>query len=71
MQVQIPPDAPVGVWKLQVVTGDHHTLGKLKVYDCPTDIYVLFNPWCEGKWSAHWILHHVMTFEQSSLRSTK
>lgn len=48
MQVQIPVDAPIGIWKLEVYTGEAGDAAeRLRLYNCPNDIYVLFNPWCE------------------------
>ena len=53
-QVQVPADVPVGVWRLQILSGlqesgDDRT--KQRLFDCPTDIYILFNAWCEGKFN--------------------
>jgi hypothetical protein len=51
-QVQIPVDVPIGIWKLKIFTGEtSEPAGRLRLYDCPNDIYILFNPWCEGLYS--------------------
>ena len=48
-QVQIPVDIPVGIWRLQIFTGEVDSTDKvLRLYDVPNDIYILFNPWCQG-----------------------
>nr|CAH0113585.1 unnamed protein product [Daphnia galeata] len=48
LQVQIPVDAPIGIWKLRIFTGaTDEPAERLRLYDCPNDIYILFNPWCE------------------------
>lgn len=53
LQVQIPVDAPIGIWKLEVYTGEAGDAAeRLRLYNCPNDIYVLFNPWCEGLYTA-------------------
>lgn len=49
LQVQIPCDIPVGIWRLQIITGELVTPDRLSVYDCPSDIYILFNPWNSGE----------------------
>lgn len=40
---------PVGIWRLQIFTGEASSSDKLRLYDCPNDVYILFNPWCEGQ----------------------
>jgi len=45
LQVQIPCNAPVGIWKLEIVTANLSALDNIRVHHCTEDIYILFNPW--------------------------
>jgi len=45
VQVQIPPFAPVSVWKMIVHTARKGVAG-VNQHQIDTAIYVLFNPWC-------------------------
>lgn len=47
-QVQIPPYAPVAVWKIIVHTARKGVAG-VNQHEILTPIYVLFNPWCPSK----------------------
>lgn len=62
LQVQIPCDAPVGIWRLQIITGVQEEPERLKLYDCSTDIYVLFNPWSQGSIQSRgaYVLYYVI-----------
>lgn len=49
VRINTPPTCYVGVWKLQVETikkADNKNI--IFEYTHDQDIYVLFNPWCEG-----------------------
>lgn len=50
LAVNSTPTAPIGQYKLTVVTQTPHG-SSTSTYQPENDIYVLFNPWCEGK---HW-----------------
>ncbi|CAL4082363.1 unnamed protein product, partial [Meganyctiphanes norvegica] len=48
LQVFIPPSAPVGIWRLDVVSSlhGHHSHNAMHLYEDETDVFILFNPWC-------------------------
>ncbi|RZC41015.1 hemocyte protein-glutamine gamma-glutamyltransferase [Asbolus verrucosus] len=47
LKVHIPPNAQVGIWKCSIQTNISGKRDKRYDYNVETDIYVLFNPWCE------------------------
>jgi hypothetical protein len=60
--VKANPDTCVGIWKCRVETRtvekveangtlppEEGNLEKKEVYQCPDDIYILFNPWEQSK----------------------
>jgi len=49
LQVYIPASVPVGIWNLDIRTGlmDRSVSTSMVLYSEPTDIFVLFNPWCK------------------------
>ena len=49
LQVQIPCDIPVGIWRLQIITAEVDNPARLAVHDSPNDIFIIFNPWNSGK----------------------
>lgn len=47
-QVQIPPYAPVSVWKMIIHTAQKGVAG-VNQHQIDKAIYVLFNPWCPSE----------------------
>lgn len=51
IDVQIAGSAPVGVWKMKILS---YVTGNLsadpEVYEIPQNVYILFNPWSKGGW---------------------
>ncbi|CAG7835561.1 unnamed protein product [Allacma fusca] len=45
LQVRTSADAMVGIWRCQVKSNLVTTPGRPEVFQCPEDIYLLFNPW--------------------------
>ncbi|XP_063601850.1 hemocyte protein-glutamine gamma-glutamyltransferase-like [Penaeus indicus] len=48
IEVQIPTDAPVGVWKVAVEVKRRNQSGERHLRRFDTHIYILFNPWNEN-----------------------
>ena len=49
LQVLISARAPVGAYRLTVVTGVKGEPGLASRYTLPSPVYILFNPWCTGQ----------------------
>ncbi|EFA03506.1 hemocyte protein-glutamine gamma-glutamyltransferase [Tribolium castaneum] len=47
LQVHIPPNAQVGIWKCSIQTNISGQRDKRYDHKVEDDIYILFNPWCE------------------------
>jgi transglutaminase 1 len=45
LEIFAPPEAPVGVWQLQVETSRINSTLPATVYNHENDFYILFNPW--------------------------
>ena len=48
LQVRIPADAAVGVWRLRISTKPQGSRN-IKTFEVNNKIYLLFNPWNRGK----------------------
>ena len=48
VQVQIPANVAVGIWRLRASTKQQGSRN-IKSFDAREKIYVLFNAWCKGK----------------------
>lgn len=71
LQVQVPPLAGVGLWRLKIVTLLRISGSQEKPpstsFDCKENIYILFNPWCKedpvfmhnGTWRQEYVLNDV------------
>ncbi|CAH0557746.1 unnamed protein product [Brassicogethes aeneus] len=46
LQIHIPPHVQVGIWKCTVQSSIAGMPDPKLEFNCPDDIYVLFNPWC-------------------------
>lgn len=48
LSINSPPTAVIGKYKLTVSTRSTES-ERVNVYDPEKDVYMLFNPWCEGE----------------------
>ncbi|XP_067006907.2 hemocyte protein-glutamine gamma-glutamyltransferase [Anabrus simplex] len=46
-EVQVPPSAKVGLWRCVLRTDRLDQKVVKKDFNCPEDVYILFNPWCK------------------------
>ena len=49
VQIQISSSAPVGKWKLELQSYSHKDTSRYKSHHMETPIYILFNPFSQGK----------------------
>lgn len=47
LELRLPPTLYVGLWKCHVVSRLKSFKEREQKFECPCDIYVLFNPWCK------------------------
>lgn len=48
LQVNIPPNALVGLWRCVIETTTTTPGARVEEFKCRDDIYILFNPFCRG-----------------------
>ena len=48
LQVNIPPNALVGLWRCVIETTSTTPGARVEEFKCRDDVYILFNPFCRG-----------------------
>lgn len=60
-QVLIPVTCPVGIWHCSVqTTTASEGKPEIKEYKISDDIYILFNPYCKGKFTLYFIIQPIV-----------